>query len=238
MIRVDHISLAVKNVYEAAARLREQTGLGFYDGGYTTTGIASRIFPLGETCYLQVEGIVDATALSKQMDGPLRLFHKQVSAGECFRGFALGVDTLEELEREARRLKLPVNSNPASGRILPNGDRVTASGVGSVADLWPRGLPNWNFFPDSAKHPSGQPVSWAPGLVKPLGIAEIELGGTEQTLTPWVGVPLAELKLRLDGNGPGIRAVSVRTEQGIVKISRPSVNDVPSTEASSKPMSS
>jgi hypothetical protein len=144
MIRVDHISMAVRNVYEAAHQLREETGLGFYDGGWSASGLASRIFPLGPGFYLQMEGIVDTTLLSQQKAGPLRLFHDQTAKGDCLRGFAMGTETMAELEAIAARLKVPVASNPTAGRILPDGQRLVASGVGSVTQLWRKVLRNCN----------------------------------------------------------------------------------------------
>jgi hypothetical protein len=225
MIRVDHISMAVQNVYEAANRLREETGLGFYDGGWSTAGLASRIFPLGPGCYLQMEGIVDATALTAQKTGALRLFHEQTAKGDCLRGFAMGTGTLAELEAVGARLKLPVTSNPTAGRMLPDGERLVVSGVGSVTQLWPKGLPNWNYFPEATRHPSGQPVVPVPGLVKPLGLAGLELGGDERAMAEWIGVAPASLKMAFDGKGPGVRGFGVQTERGVVWVRRRSVND-------------
>jgi hypothetical protein len=226
MIRIDHISMSVRNVFEAAHQLREETGLGFYDGGWTIGGIASRIFPLGGNCYLLMEGIVDATALSKQSSGPLRLFHDQVSKGDCFRGFTMATDTMAELEQEAARLKLPVTQpNPNGGRMMLNGDKVLAAGLGGVGELWSKGLPNYNFFVDMTTHPSGHPVIVAPELVKPLGLAEVEVGGPEKELGDWLGMPPSSLKFKFDGKGPGVRSISVQTDRGPIRISRRSVND-------------
>jgi hypothetical protein len=226
MIRIDHFSLAIQNVYEASDRLRKETGLGFYDGGYSASGTASRIFPLGGPCYIQLEGIVAVRDLANPANKALQLLRDQVSKGDCFRGFALGTDSLEELQIEAQRLKLPVTSNPAAGRTLSDGSHVVVSGAGSATDHWPRGLPIWNYFHEPGRHPAGRPVLSMPGLIQPLGLAEVELGGDEDEVTRWIGPTAALLPLRFSKKAPGVHSLTIRAATGNVRIERPSVNGI------------
>ena len=225
MIRLDHFSLAVKNVYEAADRLRAATGLGCYDGGWTETGSGSRIFPLGGKTYLQMEGIVDVYALQDPKNEGVKTFYRQVAEGDRFRGFALGVDSLEELQAIAKERKLQTPITPKGGRILPDGHKLVAAGVGSTAELWSKGLPIWNFFPDMTTHPSGQPVIASPGLRRPMGIAWIEVGGSEAEMNRWIGQPASSLKIRFNGKAPGLYAVAVATETEEVVIQRKAINE-------------
>ena len=58
---LDHYQLSTRNIYESAQKLREETGLGVYDGGFFAgQGMANRIFPLGGITYLELGGIIQA----------------------------------------------------------------------------------------------------------------------------------------------------------------------------------
>ncbi len=43
-MHLDHISISTTNLYYGAHRLRLETGLSFYDGGFFAGGNANRIF--------------------------------------------------------------------------------------------------------------------------------------------------------------------------------------------------
>jgi hypothetical protein len=219
VIHIDHVSIAARNLYEAAYRLREETGLGFYDGGWTESGLASKIFPLGGGAYLQVEGIVDVAAVDDPKRPGLRRFYDAVAAGEHFRGLGLRVDGMHELEDIAACHGSRVWMNPNSGRMRTDGTRIVAAQTPSIAESWGRGMPNWFFFPDITTHPSGQRVVSTPEAAAPDGLAWIELGGTEAEIKEWIG-PLVDLPLRFNGKTPGVHAIAVRTDLGEIVIRR------------------
>jgi hypothetical protein len=216
--------MAARNLYEAAFRLRDETGLGFYDGGWTESGLGSKIFPLSAGVYLQVEGIVDIAAVEDPARPAIRRFFEAVARSEHFRGLGLRVDTMEELEEIARRRGSRVYMNPDTGRIRPDGTRVVVGQTPSIGESWSRGMPNWFFFPEMNSHPSGQRVVAVPDLVVPNGFAWIEFGGTESGMSDWLGMPASNLPLRFNGGMPGIHAIGVKSDRGEIVLRRSPVS--------------
>jgi Glyoxalase-like domain len=220
VIHIDHISIAARNLYEAAFRLRAETGLGFYDGGWTESGLASKIFPLGGDAYLQIEGIVDVAAVDEPANRGIRQFYDAVAEGEHFRGLGLRVDTMNELEEIAARRGSKVFMNPQTARIRPDGSRVVVAQTPSIGESWSRGMPNWFFFPEMNTHPSGQRVVSAPNLASPAGVAWIEFGGTESAMTEWLGMPACDFPFRFNGGTAGIHRIAVKSNDREIVISR------------------
>ncbi len=222
MALFDHVSLAARNLYEAAFRLRAETGLGFYDGGWSPGGLGAKVFPLGAGAYLIVEGLVDPLAAANPANPTAVQFLDGVRAGDVFRGFALRAETPEALSAIAIRLNEPPPKPPgATGRLQTDGERLLSSAAPTPPRAWPRGLPIWNHFPDMPRHPSGQPVSVAPKLVRPRGVAWIEVGGDRKTMERWLDGPIAGVETRFNDRSPGLYALGVRTSGGEVVIRRP-----------------
>jgi len=215
---LDHYQLSTRNIYETAQKLREETGLGFYDGGYfPDSGIANKIFPLGGTTYLEVEGVVDAGQIRT---GPTaKAFHERTEGGECFSLIAMRVDTLEELHGIAARLNSAISNTPVV-RVRPDGPPLRAFSTPAGASRL--GRVNWYCHEDRMnRHPSGQPVNYWPGMVEPLGIAWLEVGGTEKDMTQWLGVSATQFPYRYNGKPYGLYGIGVKTNKGEVEIRRP-----------------
>lgn len=226
MLHHDHISLVVQDVFEAANKLRDETGIGYYDGGWNSGGMGNRIFPLGNGVYIQMSGIVNPYLLKDPKNKGLQLTYKLAEDGERFRGFALGVDSEDELAKYAAMHGGTVtHPNPAGGRILCDGRHLTAMGFTNMEQAWNKGLPIFNYFPDRSMHPSGQPLIPYPGLRKPLGIAWMEVGGTQKDMEDWIGQPASTLNLRFNGKAPGLYAIAVKTETTEVEIRRKAINE-------------
>ena len=230
-MHLDHYQLSTRNIYSTAQTLREQTGLGFYDGGYFSTGgIANKIFPLGGGTYLEVEGVVDAGAVATEAGA--KTFYDRSADGECFSLVSMRVDTLDELKAIADRFGTVLAKSPVT-RIRPNGPPVMAystppgthtghdaSGK-EVKDPTRIGRVNWYCHEDRLyMHPAGQPVFNWPGLVEPQGISFLEVGGTEQQMTDWLGIPASQFPYRYNGNAHGLYAIGVKTDKGEVVIRR------------------
>jgi hypothetical protein len=215
MIHIDHIAVGCEDLYATSDRIRRETRLGFYDGGwFPAFGIANKIFPLGGQVYMEIESIVNPRKLPPPGNPIFDYFRKATSAGEdTFTGLCLGVDSMEELEELAKRLKSTIPDTKDTVRVRSSGPAF--KDYQTPAEFtWSKGLPNWYFFTDMTLHPSGQPVEPFPGLVRPTGIDWIEMGGTEKEMSDWIGVPASTLPMRFNGKTKGLYAFSVKTEDG------------------------
>lgn len=220
MIHLDHFALFGHNHYEAASRLRAETGFGFYDGGTLGVGNANKIFPLGGSNYIEVVGIVDPYKLHDPAPQTQWLYNMMAS-GDHFGGLCLRVDTQQELEDLAQKRGWAISK---SGRMRTSGIFLPWMSTPTPSP-WPKGLPNVYFWPEMNTHPSGQPIEPSPGLTRPLGVSWVEVGGSETDLAAWLGLPLTEMPLRYSGKAPGLYAVAVKTGKGEVVIRRKSVSE-------------
>ena len=214
MIHIDHIAVGTADLYECSDRIRKETGLGFYDGGwFPAFGIANKIFPLGGHTYMEIESIVNPSKIHP--GNPIfDYFLKATSASEdTFTGLCLGVDSMEELEEVAKRHNSTVLDSKDAVRVRSSGPAF--KDVQTPTDFtWGKGLPNWYYFTDMTLHPSGQPTEPYPGLHRPTGINWVEMGGTEKEMSDWLGVPASTMPMRFNGKTKGLYAVSVSTEDG------------------------
>jgi Glyoxalase-like domain len=218
MIEIDHICLGVRNIYKAAHRLREETGLGNYDGGwFPEFGLANRIVPLGGDVYIEIEGVVDAYALH-QNNPTAKWFDGQVSAGDVFIGWCARVTTRTELDAIAKRLGASVIDTVL--RVRPDGSSRPSFRVPDTAQCWNVGRPNFFYTPDMAFHASRQPIGPGPGIT-PRGLAWMEIGGSSEDMSEWLGVPAESLGLRCNGQAAGLYAIGIKTDAGEIEIRRP-----------------
>jgi len=217
--------MSCRNIYESAQKLREETGLGFYDGGFFNgNGVANKIFPLGECTYIELEGCVDAG--KAQEPGGAKGFVDRTADGECLSLYSMRTDTLDELKEIAARLGGGL-SNGLVTRIRPNGPPVQAYsapnfGRPKPGDAPRPAMPNWYCHEDRLyMHPAGQPVFNWPGCVEPQGIAWLEVGGTEKEMYDWLGVPVGSFPYRFVDKPHGLYAIGVKTSGGERVIRRP-----------------
>ena len=215
MIHIDHIAIGCTDLYEASDRLRKETGLGFYDGGwFPPIGVANKIFPIGGQNYIEIESVVNPSKM-KPGNSMTDYFIKGTGAGEdTFTGLCLGVDSMEELEELAKRHNSQIPDPHLGTRVRSSGPAFLAYQTPPANDCWPKGLPNWYYFTDMTLHPSGQPPEPYPGLVRPTGISYIEMGGTEKEMSDWLGIPASTLPMKFNGKAKGVYAVAVKTEDG------------------------
>ena len=225
-IRLDHFSMNVHNHYEAAERLRAETGFGFYDGGTLGPTSANKIVPLGGPGmnYIEIVGTADPYKWAENHEAhPDEYMYNLVKSGDHFGGMCLRVDSQKELEDLA---KLRGWTPPhAGGRMRPSGIFLPWMSTPSPSP-WSKGLPNVYFWPDMTTHPSGQPIEPAPHMVRPLGVTWVEVGGTEAEMKEWLGVPLDAIPFKYNGKGHGLYAIGVKTKNGEVVIRRKSAAEV------------
>lgn len=215
MIHIDHVCIACQNLYEAAARLRRETKLNNYDGGWGSIGNALRVFPLGNFQYLEVESIIDRY---RAENSPMaQHFLRETAAGDVLLGWVLRVDTLEELVEIGNRLRGSPQVGPFTARLKPDGTAVQVNATPPSIDAWPKGLPNFVYWPETTIHPGNES---AQHYVQPRGISWIEVGGEESVIREWIGPGGSDLPIRFVGGDPGVRAIAVATSAGEVVVRR------------------
>jgi hypothetical protein len=209
MIYIDHVCIGCQNLYESAARLRKETKLDNYDGGWGSIGNALRVVPLGNHQYLEVESIIDARKAAGS--AMAQYFSDRTVTGDALIGWVLRVDTLDELTEIAARIGRTKNVGPFTARHMPDGAAVQVYATPPSIETWPKGIPNFVYWPETTMHPgNGAARHW----VQPHGIAWIELGGNEKEILEWIGPGGNDLPLRFTGGDPGLRAVAVNTSLG------------------------
>jgi Glyoxalase-like domain len=212
---LDHFSLGVRNLYEGCHRLREETGLDNYDGGwFRGVGIANRIVPLPGDAYIEVEAVIDH--YQPVADGePARFkrwFEDTLKGGDDHWMFwCLRTKTLEDLDDVARRFGTTVTT--VEGRIRPNGFVGSMTLAPDVDSAFARGLPNWYFTPDPSVYPSRERTV---EHRRPLReIAWLEVGGDARELEEHVGTATFDsLPLRFVDRPAGLYGVGLKTVDG------------------------
>jgi hypothetical protein len=228
---LDHIHMGCGNVYTTAFDLMKATKIGHYDGGFTADiTIGNKTVPLGGSAYLDVESIVDPFATADQSKRPWWYKRAVAVKSPIFSGVCLRVTTMEELSEIARRhggtvrpkatIRTPPEGPPAKFWEAP----YPAAGT---ADPWESGKPTWCCWEDRLyMHPSGPPVVNAPGLVDPMGVAWMEMGGTKAEMRLWLDQNPDDFHMKFNGKSPGLYAIGVSTDVGEVVIRRPSATGV------------
>jgi hypothetical protein len=228
---LDHIHMGCANVHTTAFDLTKATKLGHYDGGFSgNVTIGHKAVPLGGNgAYLEIESIVDPFATDDVTKRPWWYRRAVAVKSPIFSGVSLRVDTMDELSEIAKRHAGAVRPK-ATIRTPPEGppakfwDGPYGSGM---ADPWESGKPTWCCWEDRLyMHPSGQPVINAPGLVDPMGVAWMEMGGNKAQMQQWLGQNPDDLHMKFNGKSAGLYAIGVTTDAGEVVIRRPSATGV------------
>ena len=207
MIELDHISLGVRNIYEGAHRLREETGLDNYEAGYLPPAIANRIVPLPNDVFIEVESWVDAGGANAFG----QWFIDATAAGDAWMFWCLRASTMEEMEAIAERLGSVVFT-AQSARIKPNGEEVGWTVSPASMKPWAAGLPNWYYREDPTRHPARTPVNHRRNFT---GVTWMEVGGDPAVMEEHVTSEVFErLPLRFVDQPPGLYAVAIGTDDG------------------------
>ena len=220
MIHIDHVCLGTPNLWGGAQRLRDETGLGFYEGGwFPKLGLANKIFPTGGDTYIEVESVVDVGEYASG-NPAARFFRDQCRDGDAFIGWCARVDTRAELEQLAKRLGSDIFESGLRQR--PDGTLGVATRTPETIPCWRVGLPNFFLVSDMEKHPSRMPTQY--GTKTALRTSWLELGGTEEEMSDYLGIRATDLSLRFNGQAHGLHAVGVETSDGEIVIRRPVIS--------------
>jgi hypothetical protein len=200
---IDHVLYAVHDLEEAAARLLEHHGLDALEGGaHPGWGTANRIVPLADQ-YLELIAVVDPSS-----EHPIA----RTVGAMCSSGDRLMAVCCESADIEATAARIGSGVLPGS-RTTPGGPEVTwrLAGVeAALTDLRP-------FF---IQWDSGRSDRMGPGAaqhrVRPTGSLTVEIGGDARELRDWLGEPVDGLLLA--GGAPGVRRLTIDTDQGPVTI--------------------
>lgn len=216
MLKVDHFLLAARNMFDCTERLREQTGLDSYDGGwFPREGLAQKLVPLGNDQYIEIEGVVDLDVL-EDPDGPLeagRWVVDAVAEGDALAGWWVLTDDLDGV---CERLGIEVFT---VSKTLADGQVRSGQGAPPSLDALSQGLPMFWTVNDMEAHAGRVTVDHRD---EPQGIAWMEVGGDEQVMRDWLGPEADQLPLRYVGGSPGLKAVALNLESAGEIVLRPS----------------
>ncbi len=227
---LDHIHMGCANVYTTAFDLMKATKIGHYDGGFAgNITIGHKTVPLGGSAYIEIESIVDPFATADATKRPWWYRRAVAVKSPIFSGVCLRVNTMDELSEIAKRHGGTIRPRPTirTPPEAPPAKFWDAPYAAGMADPWESGKPTWCCWEDRLyMHPSGQPVVNAPGLVDPMGVAWMEMGGTKARMQEWLGHNPDDLHMKFNGKSPGLYAIGVSTDGGEVVIRRPSATGV------------
>jgi hypothetical protein len=230
-IHINHFSLGARNAFESAARLRKETGLGFWTGEWVRD-ISCHMVPLGngphgKDAFIEIQCSVDAHAHLKETRPNYRYDVLSVDNeynGDYWTGMMLGVDSLADLEAVAKRLGGDVTpedsrTNPYNHFQRPDGYVLGYQSAprytrGRPAK-WPMAMPTFYYYPDVPGRTSNQPVEAAPHLRTPAGVKWVTFGGTNELLSDWMGCNAQEtIPVKFNGKAVGTWEVCVAMADG------------------------
>jgi hypothetical protein len=225
---LDHVHMGCANLYTTAFDLMKTTKIGHYDGGFAgNIFVGHKNVPLGGGVYIEIASIVDPFATADLTKRPWWYTRATAVKSPIFSGLSLRVNTMEELGEIAKRHGGSVRPNtrtPPDGPQLKFWDAPNGSGTSDPGEA---GKPTWCCWENRLyNHPSGQPVVNAPGLVQPMGVTWLEMGGTKAQMQEWLGLNPDDLHMKFNGKSAGLYALGVGTDAGEVEIRRPSATGV------------
>ena len=205
-MRIDHVVYGVQDLDAAAARMKQEFGLGSVEGGrHPAWGTGNRIVPLGPD-YIELLAVLDR-ALAEENDLGRSLL-EAVAEGDRFLAWCVGTDDVDEV---AARLELPVTPGT---RERPDGTVVRWRSAGLDRALAEPSLPffiTWDV-PEEL-HPGRAQADHG---ARPSGITKLEIGGDALRVNEWLGGNA--LPVEVVGGPPGVLAVTVASDAGEIVV--------------------
>lgn len=193
----------VRDLDEAARRIRFELGLDSYRGGeHTGIGTANRVIPLGGDQYVELMSVVDEATAAQNLVGQRVL--EWIADGEGLRAWCLATDDIGVI---AARLGL--DPSPWT-RVRTDGEELRWLLVGVERAMGDPSLPFFIQWESPAEtHPSRRAVEHT---VEPVGISWLEVGGDPDRIAEWTG--RADLPVRVVTEDEGPRALGIATADG------------------------
>ena len=201
-MRIDHIIFASgpQGIKADVACLAEQLGVDFKEGGFHPRfGTRNCIIPLANSRYLEVVEVLDHPAAEKAPFGQAVRARSEMGGG--WRGWAVSVDDIAPFEERLER------AAALGARQFPDGLILEWRQLGV------RGLmadPQLPFFLQWISNAQLRPTA----LGSTLRLAEIQISGSADRLSEWLGVPVNDsldgvhLDLIAPNGHPGITQVT------------------------------
>lgn len=212
-MHVDHIIFASgpQGINADAAHLAERLGTSFREGGFHPRfGTRNHIIPLADARYLEVVEVLDHPAAEKAPFGQAVRARSEMGGG--WLGWAVSVDDIAPFETRLERPAAP------GSRQFPDGQHLEWCQLGMKGLMADPQLPFFlQWISDALLRPSA--------LVSDLRLAQIQISGSAERLSEWLGVPVADqldgvqLQLIAPNGHPGITQVTFESpEKGTVVI--------------------
>jgi Glyoxalase-like domain len=199
-MEIDHVVYGVRDLEEAASRIRDEFGLASAPGGrHPGWGTGNRIVPLGRN-YVELLAAVDRDEAEGSTLGQSLL--AAVADGDRFLVWCVSTD---EVDGVAARLDLRVTDG---SRERPDGTVLRWRSAGLERALAEPSLPffiRWDVPEDL--HPGRME---ADHVARPQGIEWLEIGGDALRLNEWLDG--SELPIRVIGGPPGVLAVGIAAQ--------------------------
>jgi len=200
--RIDHVLIATTNLQHGEQQLWRGYGLQCTPGGsHLPWGTSNLIVPIGQQ-YLELVAVENAELASVSLLGRAVLAaadrDRLVPIGLCLATVDLGA--------VATRLGLAVESG---SRALADGTQIHWTSVGLAQAFGVSHLPFFISWETPAQHPSS---ARSDHRISPLEICEVEIGGSEPTLSERLGEDVPGV--RAVGGPPGVRTVTIRLVDG------------------------
>ena len=208
MIRLDHVLVMVDDLDAAGERFRARYGLDSLEGGrHTGLGTGNRIVPLGPD-YIELMAVVDQEEASGSGLGRMVA---DLVASSALGALCLRTDDIDEVAARLGSQPMPMQ------RLRPDGGVLRWRLAGLEHTFEDPSLP---FFIQWDVDPADLPgAALLEHPARPTGLAWVELCGDREKIEERIG---AGLDIRVtDAGDPGVSAVGIATEDGVLEIRQP-----------------
>lgn len=195
----------------AIARLEEQLGAEFKDGGFHPRfGTRNHILPLTRCHYLEVVEVLEHPAAEKAPFG--QAVRARTEMGGGWLAWVMEVDDIRPLEERLQREAVH------GSRQFPDGRRLEWEQVGVKGLLNDPQLP---YFIKWISDPDVRPCALGEGSVE---LVKLEIAGSRSRVSEWLGFELGDsfdgvqFEFTAPNGQPGIDAVTFRTPAGLIRI--------------------